>query len=69
MAFKRQRVKGRREGGAFFPVPSSVLMHPNCKALSGRASKLLLDLASQVRFGKDGPTNNGDLTVAWCVMA
>lgn len=68
MAFKRQRIKGRREGGPFFPFPASVLAHRNFQALSGRACKLVFDLAAQVRFGKDGPTNNGDLTIAWSVM-
>jgi len=68
MAFKRQLAKGRREGGPFVPIPCSVLDHENFLALSGKASKLLLDMAAQIRFGKDGPKNNGDITIAWSVM-
>lgn len=68
MALTRIKAKGRRESGPFVALPCSVLSHPNRKALSFKGSKLLFDLLDQLRFGADGPTNNGDLTIAWAIM-
>ena len=65
----RRRAKGRREGGAFVPLPCSVLNHPNFMRLSGRGVKLLMDMVSQLRFKEGGAVNNGDLTVAWSVLS
>lgn len=68
MALSRIKAKGRREGGAFVPLPCSVLNHPNFSALSGKALKLLMDMLSQIRFKKDGPNNNGDITATWSIL-
>jgi hypothetical protein len=59
---------GRREGGAFAPIPCSVLTHPNRFALTFKANKLLLDLVEKLRFKPGGPVNNGDLNVVWREM-
>jgi hypothetical protein len=68
MARNRIKAKGRREVGAFVPLPCSVLNHPNFCKLSTRATKLLMDMLSQLRFKEGGTVNNGDLCVAWRVM-
>ena len=68
MALTRSKAKGRREGGAFVPLPTSVLNHPNIIRLTPYANKLLTDLLSQLRFGKGGPINNGDLCPTWSLM-
>ena len=68
MSPSRLRAKGRRESGPFVPFPCSVLNNPNFTALSAKAVKLLMDMASQLRFGRDGPQNNGDISVTWTIM-
>ena len=68
MAVTRSKAKNRREGGAFVPLPVSVLNHPNFYNLSLTANKLLMDMLSQLRFAKDGPKNNGDLCPTWSLM-
>lgn len=68
MAINRQRAKGRRESGAFVPLPCSVLAHPNFVALTPKAVKLLVDMLNQVRFKAGGPINNGDLCATISLM-
>lgn len=68
MTLKRHRAKGRREGGAFAPIPCTVLNHDNYKRLSPSAVKLLFDLIAQLRFSEGGTKNNGDTTACWSVM-
>lgn len=68
MAVNRQKAKGRRESGAFVPLPCSVLNHPNFTALTPKAIKLLMDLLSQLRFKSGGPVNNGDLCATISLM-
>lgn len=68
MALSRQKAKGRRESGAFIPLPVSVLHHPNFSRLTAKAVKLLMDLCSQLRFKKGGSVNNGDLSAAFSLM-
>ncbi|TDK26175.1 hypothetical protein E2F46_06145 [Luteimonas aestuarii] len=58
-ARKRNRQKGRREGGSFLAIPHAVLESENWKRCSGTAAKLLIDIAGLYR-GK----NNGDLAPA-----
>ena len=69
MGVNRVKAKGRREGGPFVPIPLSVLSHPNYVALTAKSVKLLNDLLAQMRFGKDGASNNGDLSIAWSIMS
>jgi len=52
---RRLRGKGRASNGSFLGLPHAVLNHPAFATLSPRATKLLLDIATQYR-GK----NNGD---------
>jgi len=68
MVRSRLKAKGRRESGAFVPLPVSVLNHANFTRLSPKAVKLLLDLCSQLRFKQGGAVNNGDLCAAFSVM-
>ena len=63
-----EKTKGRREAGAFVPMPCTILDHENFVALSARASRLLFDLFSQLRMGRGGPRNNGDLCATWSMM-
>lgn len=60
--------KNRRETGPFAPFPCSVLRHPNFIGLTSKAKVLVLDLLEQLRFKEGGPSNNGDLTIAWSIM-
>ncbi len=69
MAVTRSKAKGRRESGAFAPLPMAVLNHPNFVALTGSAVKLLIDMLAQLRFKEGGPINNGDLCKAWSLMS
>ena len=69
MAVDRIKAKGRRESGPFVPLPLSVLNHPNYIALTAKSVKLLNDLLAQIRFGKEGTRNNGDLSLAWSIMS
>jgi hypothetical protein len=57
------KTKGRREGGGYIALPHSCLVHPNFIRLTSRATKLIIDIASQYKG-----TNNGDLTTAFSVM-
>ena len=68
MPMNRQKAKGRRESGPFVPLPCSVLNNKNFITLSYKANKLIMDMASQLRFSSSGPTNNGDISIAWSVM-
>lgn len=68
MARSRERAKGRREGGAFVPLPINFLNHPNYMNLSLAARKVFDGLCTQLKFAKGGPTNNGDLCAAWSLM-
>lgn len=68
MARSRERAKGRREAGAFVPLPCSVLSHPNFWNLTSKARDCLLALLAQLRFKAGGPVNNGDLCATWSVM-
>lgn len=64
MAPKRDKAQGRRERGQFLALPSNVLESENFRTLSARATKLLLCLLAQLRFGRGGIANNGDLCLA-----
>ena len=55
---RRRKAKGRASSGSFVSFPHSVLKHPAFATLTTRATKLLIDLATQYR-GK----NNGDLSM------
>lgn len=68
MAQKRDKAKGRRESGAFIPIPCKVINSENFKRLNGKAIKLLLDLCSQLRFKQGGTINNGDLNATMTDM-
>lgn len=68
MSLTRNKAKGRRENGCFLPLPISVLEHENFISLTSKAKHLLFDLCSQVRYGKNGTVNNGDLCTAFTVM-
>jgi DNA-binding MarR family transcriptional regulator len=57
---RRQRAKGRSEGGSFLAIPHEVMDSPNFRALSGSAIRLLLELGRQYRG-----YNNGDLCATW----
>jgi len=69
MSQTRVKAKGRREGGIFIPFPARVLEHKNFINLGAKATRLLIDLCSQIRFGKsNGTINNGDLCTTASVM-
>lgn len=68
MAQTRLKAKGRRESGAFIPLPVSVLNHQNFYGLSPKAVKMLIDLCAQLRFKKGGTINNGDLCATFSLM-
>ena len=60
----RQKAKGRIDSpGGFAGIPRVVLSHPDYKGLSGGATKLLIELASQYKGN-----NNGNLTVAFSIL-
>ena len=59
----RERLKGRRDNGAFFRMPVAVLDSDNYKALSFKSRALLLDMGAQYRG-----YNNGDLAAAWSML-
>jgi hypothetical protein len=59
----RDKLKGRRDNGTFFRIPTPVLDSPSFIGLSLKARALLLDLGAQFRGG-----NNGDIAAAWSVM-
>lgn len=63
MARSRLKLKGRREEGTYLALPHAVLDSQSFSGLSGRAVKLLCDIARQFNG-----INNGDLTAAWTLM-
>lgn len=63
MSRRRERAKGRREGGSFVALPHAVIGGDEWADLSAHAVKLLLDLYAQYRGN-----NNGDLTAAWSIL-
>lgn len=63
MATSRQKTKGRRNRERFVGIPISLWNHPDFFVLSGRAMKLLIDVAGQYN-GR----NNGDLCITMKVM-
>lgn len=68
MTITRQKAKGRRERGAFVALPCTVLSHPNFSRMTAKGHKLFNDLLAQLRMKVGGPSNNGDLTIAWSIM-
>lgn len=67
MARSRLKATGRREGGAFLPMPLSVIRSDNLMTLSPYATKLFLCLLSQMTFGEGGTKNNGDLCASFSI--
>lgn len=65
---KGSDAQSRRSAGHFLPIPFSVLNHPNYMLLTPLAVKMLIDLASQLKFKDGGTTNNGNLCRAFTVM-
>ena len=59
----RRRVKGRQTTKPFVMFPHDVMEHETFKLLSPRATKLLMDIASQYRGN-----NNGDLCAPFKLM-
>ena len=59
----RRRNKGRQTTKSFVRFPHDVMQHETFKSLSPRATKLLMDLASQYRGN-----NNGDLCAPLSIM-
>ena len=59
----RRRIKGRQTTNPFLMLPFHVLEHDRFRNLSSRATKLVIDLASQYRG-----SNNGDLCAPLSVM-
>ena len=60
---KRRRIKGRQTTSSFLQLPHHVLDHEVFKTLSKRATKLVIDIASQYRGH-----NNGDLCAPFSLM-
>ncbi|WP_205631054.1 hypothetical protein [Dyella thiooxydans] len=60
---RRNRLKGRKETGTFFRIPTAVLNCPNYLGLSKKAQALLMDIGA--RFNG---FNNGDLAAPWSWM-
>jgi len=60
---RRRRSQGRSESGAYLALPHAVMNSANFQELSGKATKLLLELGRQYRG-----TNNGDLSAAWAIL-
>ena len=59
----RRRIKGRQTTKSFVMFPHDVMEHETFKLLSPRATKLLMDIASQYRGN-----NNGDLCAPFKLM-
>lgn len=59
----KSRAERERGGGHFLPLPVHILKSVALAKLSSFAAKLLLDLCSQYRYGR-----NGDLCGAWTIM-
>lgn len=64
----KEKAQGRRESGAFIPIPTSVKHSENNKKLSKNGKAFLFDFIGQVRFKKGGTVNNGDLCAAPSIM-
>ena len=60
---KWRRVRGKQMTGSFLRLPHHVLDHEVFKTLSKRATKLVIDIASQYRGH-----NNGDLCAPFSLM-
>ena len=60
---KRERIKGRKEKGAFLRLPKAIINSPKFYTLSGNATKLLIQVASQYNG-----YNNGDLQASYHVL-
>ncbi len=60
---KYKNAAAKRDGGAFIPLPLSVLNGAAYLGLNAHARMLLFDLAAQYRGD-----NNGDLCAAWKLM-
>ena len=60
---KRLRQKGRQTTGTFIMFPTEMLLHENFRTLSPRATKYVVDLASNYN-GR----NNGDLSATFSQM-
>lgn len=57
---KREIAEAMRGGGEFLPIPTRVLRSKELANLSPHATKLLVDIASQWRLGR-----NGDSSIAF----
>ena len=68
MGKKSINAKGRRETGPFVPIPFSVLYSDNWRKLSAKASRLLMDVLSQLSMKEGGTVNNGDLAITRSMM-
>ena len=60
---RRRRNKGRQTTKSFVMFPHDVMQHETFMSLSPRATKLLMDIASQYRGN-----NNGDLCAPLSIM-
>jgi len=58
-----KKTKSRRTEGTFLALPLRVLSSVALANLSAYAAKLLFDVCSQYKYGK-----NGDLSAAWTLM-
>ena len=69
MALTREKTKGRKNSGHFAAIPHDIIKSKNFQNLSGNAAKLLVQLISELRFGKDKSTkNNGDLSICFSMF-
>jgi len=68
MAASYAKAKARKTKGQFVNIPHSVLEDERFMRLSSKARALLIDMCHQIRFGKHGIKNNGDLCTAWGYM-
>lgn len=60
---KKSAQLARGGEGTFLPMPTVVLKSDDIAKLSPFAAKLLIDIASQFRYG-----NNGDQSASWTLM-
>ncbi len=63
MSRTRQKAKWRRDGGSFLMLRHDLINNENFRTLTPRATKLLIDMASQFRGN-----NNGDLAATWSLL-
>jgi hypothetical protein len=68
MARRRDKQKGRREGGTFAAFPHDCSSHQNYLELSAPAVKLLHDMHGRVVHHRSGKSNNGDIFAGWSLM-